>query len=217
MIKILTTIALLLCVSPAFAYISNNNYTPYFNRNPNFGASTYSSYSQPTNSNNYERNRYYKNGISRPSRRHCHNCDHNLNSYIPNDNLSALERYALRRNFSRENELARLERLENLAFGATQNGDINSRYRNVENAILSRPQNNGYRRSFWGNVADYFSGQMTGYTPALSNFDMYANSFPYTQSYGNSSAQQFSNGIFGSGWGIQNQNFGNGSRVRILD
>ena len=80
--------------------------------------------------------------------------------------INALEKYTLNRNYNKESDLQRLQRLEMQAFGAIQSGDINSRYDNVRNAILSRPQNN-YKSSLWRNIGNYFSGQMTGYTPSF--------------------------------------------------
>lgn len=155
-------------------------------------------------------------------REDCPHCYHHNPYYgynrIPAGSLNALEKYALNRNYRRENDLQRLERLESLAFGSIQSGDINSRYRNVENAILSRPQQN-YRRSVIGNIANYFAGQATGYTPSITgdfaNLGGFSN-FP-DPNYNNQRFEQYNNGIFGSGWGIQNQSFGNGTRVQILD
>ena len=85
--------------------------------------------------------------------------------------LSALEQYTLNRNFTRESDLERLQRLEMQAFGAVQQGDINTRYDNVRNAILSRPKNN-YRTSLIRNIGNFFGGQLTGFTPSFnSSFD----------------------------------------------
>lgn len=145
---------------------------------------------------------------------------------IPNlsrSNLSALEKYALRKTYGRENELQRLERLENLAFGAVQSGNPVIRFKNVENAILSRPQYNT-KQSLLNNVANYFAGQTTGFTPSINSYPNYTNlggfsSNPYmfTPNYNNSSYEQYSNGIFGGGWGMRGSDFGTGSSIRILD
>lgn len=152
------------------------------------------------------------------NRSHCPGC---LNYNIPNSNLGALERYALKKNYNRESDITRLERLENLAFGATQIGDPATRYQNVENAILSRPQPN-YKRSFLGNIANYFSGQATGFTPSITNFNDNFTQFGGMSlmpapGYNNRNFEQYSNGIFGGGWGLSEQNYGSGSSVRILD
>lgn len=155
---------------------------------------------------------------------HCPNC-HNYNQYISPNDLNALEKYALNKTYNRENNLHRLERLENLAFGATQYGDLDSRYRNVENAILSRPKYNT-KNSLLRNFTNYLSGQTTGFTPNLSSYPNYNNlggfnSNPYlftpSPRYNNSSYEQYSNGIFGGGWGISGNDFGTGSSIRILD
>lgn len=221
MIKYLILLSALFAIQPAFAYFSSNNYTPYFNRYPNISSqSSYSSQSTYASPNSRNYNRPYRN--YHPHRHAyypptCRHCDYYHPQYnrIPTGNLNALERYALKKNYTRESDISRLERLENLAFGATQVGDLNTRYSNVENAILSRPQNN-YKRSVIGSIADFFTGQMTGFTPAIDNgFDN--NMFSNTPAYTNSRAEHYSNGIFGGGWGIQNQSFGQGSGVRILD
>ena len=157
--------------------------------------------------------------------RHCPQC-HYDNYYLSSNDLSALEKYAMNKTYQRENDLKRLERLENLAFGSTQNGDIFSRYRNVEDAILSRPQPVTTKRSFLGNLANYFAGQATGFTPNLmpySNFNSLGgfSSNPYSYSpapgFSNNSFEHYSNGIFGGGWGHTGQDYGTGSMVRILD
>ena len=81
-------------------------------------------------------------GSRRQNRLHPHYCPqcHYNNPYLSRNDLNALEKYALDKTYRRENDLQRLERLENLAFGATQSGNLYSRFKNVENAILSRPQ-----------------------------------------------------------------------------
>lgn len=138
---------------------------------------------------------------------------------LPRD-LNALERYSMNKVYYRESPIKRLERLENLAFGAIQEGDIYSRYKNVESAILSRPQNQ-YKRNLWSNVANYFAGQATGITPSVfqqrSNFDdVFFNNYP-SNGYGNQRFNQYSNGIFGGGYSMLNNSIGNGSSIRILD
>lgn len=140
---------------------------------------------------------------------------------LPRD-LSALEKYSMNKVYSRENPIHRLERLENLAFGAIQYGDVKSRYKNVENAILSRPKMSS-RKTALGTLANYFAGQATGITPSI--FDGYNNIMPsyntYSQmnpsGFGNMRINQYSNGIFGGGYSIFNNNHGNGSSVHILE
>lgn len=141
---------------------------------------------------------------------------------ISRSNLSALEKYALRKTYGRESELQRLERLENLAFGAIQNGNPSIRFKNVENAILSRPQYNT-KQSLLNNISNYFSGQSTGFTPPIATYPNYTNFGGFTTNpymfpkYNNTSFEQYSNGIFGGGWGFSGQDFGTGSSVKILD
>lgn len=160
---------------------------------------------------------------------HCPQC-HSNNPYLSNNELSALEKYALNKTFRRESDLTRLERLENLAFGATQIGDLNSRYANVEQAILSRPKYKT-KNSILGNLANYFAGSATGYTPSISNqfynttmglpaglgFSNFGNHFYPTPGYMNQNFEQYTNGPFSYGYGMSNHNYGTGSSVRILD
>ncbi len=149
---------------------------------------------------------------------------HHHNPYLSNNDLNALEKYALNKTYGRENDLRRLERLENLAFGATQTGDILSRYENVEEAILSRPKY-GTKQSVWSNIANYFAGQATGYTPNLIPYPSYSSlggftNNPYTYNpsgYSNNNFEHYSNGIFSGGWGHMGQDYGTRSSVRILD
>ena len=159
-------------------------------------------YNTPLNHPHYNRQQYYR-------------------PHLSTDNLRALEKYSMNRVYSRDYPLQRLERLENLAFGAIQYGDLETRYKNVENAILSR---NGYgagvngvnRRNWLGNVANYFAGQATGITPSIVMPNYQSYSPVYGSDYANQRIEQFSNGIFGGGYNLMNQNLGNGSSVRIL-
>lgn len=226
MLKYIILVLMLLNLMPTFAYITSTSTSPYFNRYPSLSSrSNFSTNGVPTstylNGRPYN-NRNYRNShkiysYNRP--RYYKRTPYSYNNYgIPINSLNALEKYALKKNYSRDNSITRLERLEDLAFGAVQTGDIATRYRNVENAILTRPQNN-YRRSVIGNIANFFNGQMTGFTPSISGMDFDDNFFnnPYTSGYSNTRAEQYSNGIFGGGWGIMNQNYGGGSSVKILD
>ena len=157
------------------------------------------------------------------------------NKFIPHSNyyiqpfsqkkINALEKYALNKTFVNDNDLQRLERLENLAFGATQYGDVQNRYKNVERAILSRPQYKT-QNSVLNNIANYLAGQPTGYTPNLMPYQVYDNlgevsTNPYIfapgNRYSNNSFEQYSNGIFGGGWNYSGNDYGTGSSIKILD
>ena len=100
--------------------------------------------------------------------------------------------------------------MEQLAFGAIQSGDYDTRYKNVETAILSRPKNNYRKKSLLSSIGDYFSGQLTGFTPSLIGDDL-------TPGFTRNASEQFSNGIFGSGYNNFSHNYGTNSGVRILD
>ena len=110
------------------------------------------------------------------------------------------------------------------AFGAVQQGDINTRYDNVRNAILSRPKNN-YRTSLIRNIGNFFGGQLTGFTPSFnSSFDdapffSSNSSFTTTQfpsTFGSTSTTGYSS-PFGKGYRVNNFGTGSSTGVHILD
>ena len=188
----------LISILPVFADFVTYNKPRNFNSNLNTTAS----------------NRFYKNQL----KPYHYNTTPIVN--LSKKNINALEKYALNKSYRNESDIERLIRLENLAFGATQIGDLNTRYNNVEQAILARPKNN-FRTSTLNNLTNYFIGQSTGFTPNifrnnyknLSNF----NSYPYIPSYSNNNIEHYSNGIFGGVWGFFGHYFGNGTSVKILD
>lgn len=232
MVKIFILSLMLIFITPAIAgtYVTTGNSSPFyggfssgFNR-PGYTTTTVRPY------DGYNRRRPIRR-YTPP--RYCPDCGHYTRhrgpygrNSVPVGNLNALERYALNKNYSRESDLRRLERLESLAFGAVQSGDMTTRYENVEAAILSRPQNN-YRHSFLNNLANYFSGQATGFTPSINpglttgftpGYTSFGgSSFGYGPEYGTQRIDQFNNGIWGNGFRTIDQNFGSGSSVRILD
>ncbi len=134
--------------------------------------------------------------------------------------LSALEKYVFNKNYSRESDLARLERLEMQAFGAIQNGDINTRYDNVRNAILARPQPTRTKKSLLRTIGNFFSGQMTGFTPSFDTDPFFADSLfnqnPYPSTYGTQSASTYKR-PFGGGSRIQNYGTGSTCGVQLID
>lgn len=210
MIKFVVFLLILTIVPPSFADIITStgngpNYRSFMNK-----TTTVAPLHSPYRSQRYHRNT------------HCPTC-HNHTSYLSRNNLNALEKYALNKTFNRESELQRLERLEDLAFGSIQEGDLVSRYKNIENAILSRPKTTA-KSSVLNNLANYFSGQTTGFTPSLIPYPSYNNlggfsttPYGYGPNYNSQRIEQFSNGIFGGGYGFSGSNFGNGSSIRILD
>ena len=147
----------------------------------------------------------------------CPSCEYWGYNTISPANLNALERHALKKNYKRESDLERIQRLETLAFGAIQEGDINSRFYNLEQAILSMPQVSTQNNSVLSSLTNFFKGHPTGFTPSLS--DSFMPTFnPYPSgSLRNRQYEQYSNMPFGSGWGFSDQNFNGGTSVRILD
>ena len=117
------------------------------------------------------------------------------------NDLNLLEEYAFNKTYKREANLERLERLEEAAFGAVQSGDYDTRYHNVKTAILSMPKNNYEKKSLLSSIGDYFSGQLTGFTPGFTR----------------NASEQFSNGIFGGGYNNFSHDYGTNSGVHILD
>jgi hypothetical protein len=193
-LKLLYVFLLLLLVQPVFSetFFTNSGFSPYINAN------TPSHYLS-----------------ANPNKYNCYN----------NTNLNALEKYTFNRNYPRETKLQRLERLESIAFGAVQQGDIDTRYQNVERAILARPKNDYYKKQGLFNVVrDYYKGVTTGITPSVTYqglapydnpYDIYNRG--YNPNYGTQRIDNFSNGIFGNGYRVLNQNFGTGSSVKIID
>lgn len=199
MYRLLISFLMFSFLTPAFAASRTIvTQSPYY-YNPNFNHG----YARP----------HWNNGIPPQRHPHCHNCS----SF---SDINALENYILNRNYARESDLQRLERLEMQAFGALQSGDINTRYDNVRSAILSRPKQN-YRTSLLRNIGNYFGGQMTGYTPSMgssSPFGYTTSSFsPYPTTYGNSSITEYSSPFGGRGYTINNYSTGSNAGVRILD
>ena len=180
----------------------------------------------PAQGNYFNRGNYYHNP-NYYTRTHVNPAFNNARRYYPQSyfsDIGALEKYSMNRNFTRESDLQRLQRLEMQAFGAVQSGDINQRYDNVRNAILSRPNYNNTKTSLLRNIGNYFSGQMTGFTPrftpAFAPDPFFSNSnfasTPYPTTYGNQSFEQYSS-PFGGGYRINNHGTGSSSGVRILD
>lgn len=177
----------------------------------------------------YQYNRYYRYPQSRYANRYnnplYYNRFNNMSYYTPGyttsfADLSALEKYVFNKNYSRESDLARLERLEMQAFGAIQNGDINTRYDNVRNAILARPQPTRTKKSLLRTIGNFFSGQMTGFTPSFDTDPFFADSLfnqnPYPSTYGTQSASTYKR-PFGGGSRIQNYGTGSTCGVQLID
>ncbi len=179
--RIVVLFLLLIISMPVFASRTYVTQTPYYN--PYYGAYYGGDY--------IPRHRFVKRNTSRFS------------------DINELERYAMNKNFTKDSDLMRLERLETLAFGAVQQGDISTRYDNVRDAILTRPKQD-YKTSVLRGIKDYFSGQMTGFTPQINqnNYNI--------PTYGRSSNTTFIS-PFGSGYETSNYGVNSGCGVHILD
>lgn len=130
--------------------------------------------------------------------------------------LSGLEKYAFNKSYAGDSNLNRLQRLERQAFGTIQQGDFDTRYENVRSAILSRPKTTS-NSSVWKNIGDYFSGQMTGFTPSITPYPAGYSYNPYPQTYGNTSVTEYSSPFGGHGSRIKNYGTSSGTGITILD
>lgn len=127
-----------------------------------------------------------------------------INKYpnISKNVLTKLENKVFNQNFQQNSPERRIERLEQQIFGATQSGDMDSRYDALQTAARnynsSQPTDDsnfynsaprGGLRGLAGILGDSFmGGSMTGFTPMIS---------PYSNGYGN-------------GLGNYNSGYGNG-------
>ena len=189
--KIFILLLLVLSCQSSQAQIQFHTYSPMYN---SYGYHPYSS------------NRYAYRNYPVSAYNKGYNC--------PNfSDMSALEKYALERTYQRENNITRLQRLEMQAFGAIQEGDINSRYENVRSAILSRPKTN-YKTSLLRGIGNYFAGQLTGYTPELDSYSLQNSTI--SPSFGQSYENRYYT-PWGKGYQTQKYGTGSSSSIRILD
>lgn len=223
-------IVLLIFITHISSVMANTiNSSPYFSKYP----SKLKTYNTSTSTNRYynpqrlyRANQYQQKVYNR----HCPHC-HHQNYYhqpIKINNLKRLEKHVWGKSYSSDDDITRLERLENLAFGAIQEGDLSSRYSNIESAILSRPAYKT-KASILGTIGNYLAGQATGFTPNITTQELngYDNFAPFggdyfvspphsLSGYSNNMVEKYSNGLFGGGWGSFNNNVSSGSGITIL-
>jgi len=180
-------LVLLLCFHPVLAQRVVTTQTPYYyNPNQAYWGGSY---------NPYYRNRHSKRSMF--------------------SDINELEKYSMNKTYARDTDRSRLERLEMQAFGAVQHGDMYTRYNKARNALLSRPQQN-YKTSLVRTIGNYFTGQLTGYTPSITD-DIYPQTqFPYEPNYGRSYSTNYSS-PWGSGFSNKDYGVSSSSGVRILD
>lgn len=144
--------------------------------------------------------------------------------------IGALEKYALNKTFKRESDLQRLQRLEMATFGSIQSGNLDSRYDNVSNAILSRPKDN-FKTSILRNLGNYISGQTTGFTPSIMNNQGYYGSNynsrfspaygfspnPFPSTFDSGRIVEYGSSPFNRGYRVNNFGTGSSTGVTILD
>ena len=160
--------------------------------------------------NPYSNPYFYRDYYNNPRGYYSYNRYHRKNV----SELNALEKYALNKTYKDESEFERLQRLELQAFGAIQQGDFDTRYDRVRSAILSRPKAHT-NSSVWRSIGDYFSGQMTGFTPSFNQYGGYLE--PSSSGYGNSSFTQYFNPFGTNGYNTGNRGTLSGMGITILD
>ena len=141
---------------------------------------------------------------------------YNQTEYKNLNGINDLEQYVFNRNYTTENNLQRLCRLETAVFGTIQTGDIYNRYENVRSAVFEHTKQN-YNNSILKSLGNYFTGQLTGFTPPVYyNSPQQYSSNPYQNSYSNGSFTEFS-GPSGRGYRYNDYSRGAQTGVRILD
>lgn len=133
--------------------------------------------------------------------------------YNPYFRTNSPENYFLRKVAPRERDLKHIQRLEEQTFGAIQEGDIYSRYNRLNN-ILSR-QNNYYQPSLIKRLGNYFTGELTGFTPPI-NQDSYDLNNYLPNSYSNQSIQEYKT-PYGNGYRFYNPTNASQASIQILD
>lgn len=155
-----------------------------------------------------------------------------INKYpnISKSTLSKIETQIFNQKYSMNNPQRRIERLEENLFGATQSGDLNTRFNNVQQAVKAYASNSNpalnniypnYNtpRTGWkglsGNLGNALlgGGSMTGFTPPLNpyfnqnNCNMYnRNAFPTnTTVYNNAGYNPYNNFGLGGSSNANNQ------------
>jgi len=143
----------------------------------------------------------------------------NSNAVLAPNAISALERSMFNRVWKQDDNLTRIQRLEQQVFGSVQHGDLNSRYQRLQNTINNQyyyPNNySGYnttpQKGFWGNLVNSFAGgALTGITPGISGVNMIDPFYTGGNGYYNGIQSQ-------NGGGNYFYDTGSSSGVRILD
>lgn len=168
--------------------------TPYYNYNPY----RHNAYYHP-----YNANKYYQTRRTYPR---------NFTQGIEQEHIANLDRYY------GESELERLQRLERRIFGAVQQGDFDTRYERVREAVLSQPKQS-VTKTVLRKINDYFEGQLTGFEPPIT--EEYLNqsepAFYNPSDYGRSSTYSYGTNPWYNGYRTNNHGMNSSSRIRLLD
>ena len=136
--------------------------------------------------------------------------------------LNRLERKIFNRSFNEDSIENRIVRLEEQIFGTIQSGDLVARYNILQKAV---PRYRSYTsqsvdpycvapnatnwRGLAGSLGNFFNNSFMGYPTGITP--------PIMPMY-NTYTPDFYRGNFSNrGWDIQNNNYGAGSKVHILD
>lgn len=156
----------------------------------------------------------------------------NIYPNISNAALARLENRVFNQNYANYNPENRIERLEQKLFGATQSGDLTTRYQTLLMAARNYKQVNPYVpnqivqtgwRGILGGLGNSMMGSMTGFTPPINPcYDNFNN--PNT---GFNNYNQFNNyanpgGMYrgyrsNQGYYDSLRNYGSGAGVTILN
>lgn len=139
---------------------------------------------------------------------------------ISKNTLSGIETKILKKNYTQNNTEERIERLEQQIFGATQSGELASRFETIKTAAKDYNSNpymtdynqtpfaNTQKRGGWKNILGNIGsimmggGAMTGFTPSV--IDPFNN---YNNGYSNNNTTSYNNnGLYSNGY---NNNFNN--------
>ena len=154
-----------------------------------------------------------------------------INKYpnISRSDLSNIESKILKRNYPQNGAELRIERLEQQVFGATQSGDIETRFAALKTAAANYSNNNIYQNTVaqkgWKGLASalgnsmlggsMYGGSMTGFTPPIDQFFDNNNNTGYNNYP--SSSDMYRGYRSNHGYMDNYQNFSSGAGVTILN
>lgn len=228
-----------------FARPANNNYSEVSKVEQSIFGRSFENQDISTRLSRIERSIFSRTYSNVPNSQRIDNIISNFNQInkypnISQNELSKMESKIFHQAYKNDSTPRRVERLEQQVLGATQSGDLTSRYKtlliaskayNQSNTDYANISPNTITQGRWkglGGLSNYMSGTMTGFTPPITpygynpfnNFNNVYNSYtrPYTNGYSSSSGYGNMPGR-NTGYreynGVENCNTGVG--VTILD